>query len=333
MEGASDQLACPSCNREYELPRRYLIHLDDYDFSPIPRILPCLHSMCHSCLEEQYEKNSSHCIECSLCHHKEVIKGVNFLPLDLLSLKQVVNTTSTELLATCSRCYDIVPSVSWCETCSSALCEFHHQDHKLSVETCVGTGGIKKHKFATFKEYFYANQHIEYKFPPISCPEIPLQDCEYYCVNCYYCISGKAFIDHHVNHKIKSIDEIFPEMKATVSSSVFNSKKSTEKLQTKISKIKEFLNQLDENEENQLLEISKQFNLIYSHLRTREKELISNLTNSISLERQKLLKQLSNFVELVEEYEQVNKVGSSFISFSSISSSSSSSSSNSTSSE
>jgi hypothetical protein len=308
-EGQSDQISCPQCNRDYDLPRRYLIHLNDYDFSPIPRLLPCLHSMCHSCLEEQFEKNNNQFIECVLCRHKEIVKGINFLPLDLTILKQVVNTNSTELLATCARCYDVVPSISWCESCSSALCEFHHQDHKLSVET-------SKHNFHTFKEYFYQNRHIQYRFPPVSCPECAMQDCEYYCLTCYHLISPKGFIDFHKTHEIKAIDEIFPDMSRAVKQSIAKSKKSIDELQLKIQKIKEYLNALDENEENNLLLIHKQFNLIYSHLKQREKALTNNFTTAIDVERKKLLSQLSNMVELVEDYQQVVRTGGNFLSFS-----------------
>ncbi len=308
MESITDQLSCPCCNREYELPRRYLIHLDDYDFSPIPRLLPCLHSMCHSCLQEQFEKNNNQYIECNLCHYKEIIKGINYLPLDLLILKQIVNTTNTELLANCSKCYDIVPSVSWCETCSSSLCEFHHQDHRLSIET-------SKHSFNTFKEYFYHNKHIQYRFPPISCPESVLQDCEYYCLNCYYCISSKSYIDYHKTHEIESIDNIYPKMEKNVQKTITIGKEKINLLNSKINKIKEYLNQLDEKEENSLLLIHKQFNLIYSHLKQREKLLIDSLQSNISIERKNLLLQLSNFVEIMEDYQQMNKVSQSFLSF------------------
>ena len=51
-------LNCPSCERDYELPRRYMLHYDDFDFQPIPRLLPqCLHTICHSCLEDSYQRN------------------------------------------------------------------------------------------------------------------------------------------------------------------------------------------------------------------------------------------------------------------------------------
>ena len=48
-----DNLVCPSCEFDYELPRRYLHHRDDMEYAHVPRLLKCLHTCCHSCLEAQ----------------------------------------------------------------------------------------------------------------------------------------------------------------------------------------------------------------------------------------------------------------------------------------
>ncbi len=177
MSSAEEDLFCGICNRDYELPRRHCLFAGDHDFAPIPRLLPCLHTVCHSCIEEQYEKDDAHIVSCSVCKHEEPIKAVDFLPLDFSILKKVVQSNNTELLAWCAKCYDPVSSVSWCESCSSALCEFHHQDHKLSADT-------SRHCVATFKEYLEMGRHIEYKFPPLSCPQCILKDCSLYCNSC-----------------------------------------------------------------------------------------------------------------------------------------------------
>jgi hypothetical protein len=189
----AEQLSCPCCKRDYEVPRRYLIQLGDYDFSPIPRLLPCLHTLCHSCLQDQFEKSDKGIIECYLCKHSEPIKGVGYLPFDISVLKQIVNLTSAEIMAVCSRCYDAIPSVSWCATCSSALCEFHHQDHRLSIDTA-------KHAVNTFKEALHSGQHLHFTFPPLACPECPMQDCDLYCHTCGYLVSPKAGIQTSIYH-------------------------------------------------------------------------------------------------------------------------------------
>lgn len=289
------QLSCLVCNRDYELPRRYMRKAGDFDFSPIPRLLPCLHSLCHSCLTEQIEQqHSDQHIECVLCHHRDVVKSINHLPLDITTLKHIVSTNSSELMSVCSRCYDGVPSVSWCETCSSALCEFHHQDHKLSVDTA-------KHAVLTFKEYLYQGKHIDFKFPPLPCPEIPMQDCSLYCQTCLHSISPKAFIDFHKDHEVKDILKCFPEMLQAVDDSITQSTVYSQRLQDKIKQIKHDLYELDHQEEQSLLGLAKTFNAIHSLLKKREKELNDRLTLAMNKNRKQLLDQLSMFVDLHEE--------------------------------
>lgn len=299
--GEEEVLSCPSCNRDYELPRRCMRRHGDYDFNPIPRLLPCLHSLCHSCLEAQYENEGKNEIECVLCHHQEVIASVNVLPLHITILKQIVTNNSTQLMAVCARCYDDVTSTSWCETCSSALCDFHHQDHKLSVDT-------SKHNIATFKEYLHQGKHITYQFPPISCPQCPMQDCSLYCQHCLHVLSPKAFIDFHKTHPVCDIEDVTNEMQQAVDDSIVQSKTYSEKVHGKIKEIKRVLRTLDEQEEESMLVLTKTFNSIHAKLKKREKELLEKMTHSMSIQRKLLLDQLSSYMELYEDCNHVVQV-------------------------
>lgn len=202
MSAGSDvkeaSLCCSTCARDYELPRRHTIQLGDHDFSPIPRLLPCLHTLCHSCIQAQVEDRDDHVVECPLCGYKESLTNTDLLPLDLSILKQLVEESDAELPANCARCIDPVPSTSWCETCSSALCEFHHQDHKLSVDT-------SRHNIQTLSELTAQGKTVMYKFPPLSCPQCPMQDCSLFCHSCLHLLSPKAFIDYHQGHQVSAL--------------------------------------------------------------------------------------------------------------------------------
>ncbi len=151
-----DQISCPVCKRDYELPKRHLKKFDEFDFLPIPRLQSCLHTVCHSCLETVREKSSNGAVCCPVCSHEEVVKGVRYIPYDISTLKQIATVNGTEIMAVCCKCYENVSSVSWCETCSSAYCEFHFNDHKMSFDTA-------KHNINTFKEISHQNLNIEYK--------------------------------------------------------------------------------------------------------------------------------------------------------------------------
>jgi hypothetical protein len=67
-------ISCRSCDRDYELCRRYRITDDAFDFRPIPRLVPaCLHTFCGSCMEDQVQRfpeRSS--IICPICRKEQV---------------------------------------------------------------------------------------------------------------------------------------------------------------------------------------------------------------------------------------------------------------------
>jgi hypothetical protein len=170
--------------REYEIPRRFLIRPDDVEFIPVPRLLDCLHTCCQSCLEGMFQKNESQEIFCIECRNRQYVRSVRHLPPDGYALSHLIQIDGSSL-SYCSRCHDEVPSFSWCGTCSTALCEFHHQDHKLSAHTA-------KHPVLTFKDINKNKILIEASLPPISCPEELEQDALLYCHECQYLLSAQV---------------------------------------------------------------------------------------------------------------------------------------------
>ena len=289
-----EQVSCPSCNRDFELPRRYLINADDFDFKPIPRLLSCLHSVCHSCLEDQRERNKKGVVVCPLCKTRDVVKGVKYLPLDISVLKQIVRTSGTSSLSVCSQCYEDVPSFSFCLTCSSPLCEFHHQDHKLSVDTA-------KHNVQTFKDIAHHGMRIDFAFPPMACPEIVMQDCSLYCQDCLHVISPQAMIENHRDHQVEDCKDLLPAMEEKVRESAAQSKQNCSELRRRISETQDQLRELDDNEEATSAEIGRVFNLLHRKLENRQRELMDRMNQIVQEKRFMLTEQLSKLSDLNED--------------------------------
>ena len=289
-----EHISCPSCNREFELPRRYLINEDDFDFKPLPRLLSCLHTVCHSCLQDQKERSTIGQIKCPICKNKEVIKSVKTLPLDISVLKEIVKTTGAGSMATCSQCYEDVPSFSFCLTCSSSMCEFHHQNHKLSVHT-------SKHNIHTFKDISFHGLNIDFTFPPVACPEVVMQDCSLYCQDCLHLISPQAMIENHRDHQVEDFKELVPAMEKTVRESMQQSKSNASVLSAQIAKTQEKLRQLDENEYSTAGEINEVFGTLHDLLEKREKELVDRLGRLTQEKRFLLTEQLSLLSDLNED--------------------------------
>jgi len=300
-------MSCPSCKRDYELPKRYLLRADDMDFLPVPRLLSCLHTCCHSCLEEMRERSTLGKVMCPVCRRDEVIKGVKFLPLDVTALKEVLKSTSTEVLATCSRCYDDVPSYSWCATCSSALCEFHHQDHKLSVDT-------SKHDILTFKEIAARNKHVEPKLPPPSCPEVLLQDSGAYCRSCAHVVSVSGCLQNHVGHDTESCVTLFPNMKDSVKTSIYTAETESSRLQTSVIAVREALRQLDNETDRAAADIKAEMDGLRAEIAERENALFKRLEVVSERKRQALTGQLATLSETIEMFHWSKEVASNLLS-------------------
>jgi hypothetical protein len=208
------------------------------EFLPVPRVLSCLHTVCQSCLEEQRERSPNNKVLCPICRTEKEIKGVGFLPLDVSILKGVLANSSADVMSFCNRCYDEVPSYSWCQTCSVALCEFHHQDHKLSVNT-------SKHGLQTFQEIAHQHVHIEPRLPAIICPEIDKSECTAYCHECKHVVSMHGALQNHSEHRTEDCLHGYNEMRARVHTALDRSKSVGGELKVAARNVKTRLQELD----------------------------------------------------------------------------------------
>ena len=289
------ELGCPQCGRDFEIPRRYLIKLDDYEYLPVPRILNCLHSICHSCVEEMFQRSAACTITCPVCRNEQTIKGAMYLPPNYLTLNEIVQTSSSRIMSNCSRCYDESASHSWCKTCNSALCEFHHQDHKLSLDTA-------KHEIMTFKEINHRKIAIKAKVPPIPCPQVPIQDSCIYCRSCKHVVSVQGMAEHHKGHdRVNCQDAFTQDVYPTFESVMSNSSNREKVLAKSIQEIRVTLDELDGDEISAARDINKHFAVIREEVVLREQQLLNRVQKLVGRKRSALKSQLSALSELLED--------------------------------
>lgn len=284
-----------------------MIRHEDFDFMPIPRIMPCLHTACHSCLVDQFQRSKIGKITCPICRNDEVIKGVKYLPLDIANMKQVLEVKSTEVMSHCARCYEKSASFSWCRTCSSALCEFHHQDHKLSVDT-------SKHDVLTFKEIAHQHVNVEFKFTPVPCPEVLLKDCSLYCHTCLHLVSAQAMIEGHKDHEVTNYLDSVPEMKEAVQDSKAAAKAKHKQTKDKIDFMQKCLEAIDESEDRCVANVALQFGALKKLIKRRESEVLDKLSRVVEEKRKVLVNQLSALTESLEDCENAFKVAGDLLS-------------------
>ena len=290
-------LSCPVCNRDFEITRRSILRPDDVDFIPCPRVLPCLHTVCHSCLEEQRQRSKYGKVICPICRQDRVVKGVKYLPHDYLALKEVLLLSSLSL-GSCVRCYDDVPSYSWCADCSEALCEFHHQDHKLSLTT-------SHHDISTFKEISATGTSVIPKLPLPQCPEIPSVDCTAYCHTCCHLISANGTLLKHKDHNVEDSTVTYPVSKERINDAKLQTQQKQHEILDSIEKVRSTLSELDKGFNNTVSKVESVFSDLRKQITDRENSILTRL-EEITLKRRNMLeKQLSSLVELRDDCKQL----------------------------
>lgn len=295
---SSSALGCPTCQRDFEIPRRYRIKPDDMDYQVIPRLLNCLHTCCHSCSEEAFQRQNGHVI-CPICRKSQRCKAVKYLPLDVSVLSEVLNTGGATAIAFCCRCHDEIPSFSWCFSCHSALCEFHHQDHKLSIDT-------RGHFVSTLREITEERIKIEPQLPPIACPEVLSADVSLLCKTCGYMISAQAMIENHKGHNVVDSRSALNSCSQLLNTCTQNVQESIGSLMSSVENIKDVLQQLDEDAEAAAADLDFHFKALHEELAAREVLMLRRLEEITSRKRRALTDQLDLLSDALENCRLVN---------------------------
>jgi hypothetical protein len=271
---------CPKCNEEFELPLRHISerHPDDEEYMRLPRILPCLHTICQACLERDRDRSSFGKVVCCVCHRDDIIKGVKFLPLNVSSLVEVMEVNKSTSISYCSRCIEQEGSYSWCVTCSTALCELHHNDHEVSN----GTG---THEVIPFDDINAKGVKISPKLPQVICPEEINCVCSCYCFDCMHLLSSEASLSkRHANHTIKKCVDIIEETKGQIGESVNDCLTCVNILNDKIQSTRNALAILESNSANAISTLEMEFSKLREEINERER-VVKEKINSVTREK------------------------------------------------
>lgn len=284
----------------------FIVFTDDLDFIRLPKFLPCLHTVCSSCIEDERDRSKYSQVTCPLCKTKFVLhNGTVYLPIDVISLHDTVETTRHDLISKCYKCYQDTDSFAWCFDCNIALCEFHNEDHSLTIETTHHETKLMK-DVSMNSEY---QSKLQPKVPTLKCPEEINENATIYCFNCLHAISMKSMLSRHSAHKVANISDIYESTKATIRQSVDRSNVRINELKSKIGEIRFSLQELDKNQEKSLDLIQQSMETLKNMISLREKELSDKVVVISNQKRKFLLSQLNHVTILLEDTEHVRSIG------------------------
>ena len=162
-----------------------------------PRLLPCLHSFCRSCLE-RLSTSTPRKIKCPLCRTEHYLQpgGVaKFLPNTQAASK------ATLPVSKCGQCQSQSSVVSFCSECETFLCNLCHEAHgRMAI-------------FQTHKVVAPTKASIKPKPKSFKCPKHPKESLDVYCIPCKSVICRDCALYLHNGHKFKPGEDASEEIK------------------------------------------------------------------------------------------------------------------------
>ena len=264
--GIEEQLLqCLQCNIQFNEKDR------------LPTVLPCLHTLCSSCLQKFIRDNI---LQCPKCGHKHESPdnstetfSIDYTRRDLVRFNNIF-CLSNEVK--CDMCEKNKPAENWCRDCEAFLCATCiniHKKHRM----------FKSHKILHNREIKHPSNFPRQMFCLRGHSTIPIS---IYCTGdaCRKSVCTTCWIDDHKNpeeHSQQDIKEKFNEEMNMLKDKATE----TNKLKVELGKLQDRIDEETSNIRKQTIkaefEITSYFNRCIRLLEKRKMDLLENLNTVV----------------------------------------------------
>ena len=286
--------------------------------SPAPKLLPCLHSFCFSCLEERFKSQqqqqqqrkeqsinipssgSQHRLKCPTCGQEFLVppKGLGGFLDNRFLLENVGKITRTEdiLDRVCTSCEDNSPATSYCLNCTDWLCDACVQAHQRVRVT-------KDHLIQSEEEYGMSERGEQQK--PIFCHIHCQEPLKLFCASCEKLTCRDCQLVEHKDHKYQFAGEAAVGYRDFVKNQLNRLYEQAQPLTESIREVDKATKGLREKEALIEQEIRKASEKIIKAVKQRESVLVTEL-KALVLFKYKLLAKQSKDLKLMQKILQHN---------------------------
>lgn len=259
-----------------------------------PRLLPCLHSFCLKCLQEQAANNADsdqqQGVSCTTCGALATLprEGINGFPQNLhLAFEVEVSRIMSQLGAQdlhCGGCGDVCvgTSRSFCTSCYEFLCqsclEYHRRHHTFKQHEVITLEGDATTRLMAI---------LKPKQPP--CPEASHEDVlKYYCKTCNTLVCRECTVINHKDHRQVELASEAEVQRGELKGIMESSTDMEEKLTVAIERGVAMLEFVDTSRQEVSARIDKAFDKLHQALEEKRLTLLA-ATNDIALHRTSML--------------------------------------------
>ena len=234
-----------------------------------PRLLPCLHIFCKSCLESLESQNEG-TLTCPTCY-KTGPHPPDDLPRHLRIEREVAISRIQEggEGVVCGSCDESNKVEAYCEDCSSGICS-----------DCVGMHkrlkALKSHVVFTLDS---AELHSASAKQHISCTAHPSEVVKYYCISCSILVCSECVILDHKEHNCKNMKETGVEVRAKLQSVLPEVEKAIPPLSEAVEKINSIAECISSKRKSVVREVNEAFGRISAAVEKRRLEVLQEVKN------------------------------------------------------
>ncbi len=242
-----------------------------------PKILPCLHSFCTSCLKERSDK----LVQCPSCKSEVLLstRAIEELPshfsairsVEIIRLLEQVNNKkgSTPI---CRNCNKGDMAVSVCYRCKKYLCKLCKDVHRIETS---------EHILYSLNVLSTTTDWIPWMLPSEKavemCPIHPTKTLEFYCkyekvMICYNCT-----IERHKDHDY----DVISDAKKILRETLPDIQQLVGEVENAIANVKGRRKMVSTRKEENLKKLDDTFRTLHAALDKRQKELKENITKTL----------------------------------------------------
>mmetsp|Transcript_31039 Transcript_31039/g.50204 ORF Transcript_31039/g.50204 Transcript_31039/m.50204 type:complete len:584 (+) Transcript_31039:190-1941(+) len=251
-ETVSDNLLCKGCGTKYE----------------DPRLLPCLHTFCLSCLSKWSNGGGSSSMACPVDGKAHTLpsNGVeglrpNFMTKDLIEVHDVMKGRKTIMCKFCRDCGQQKATFR-CSTCKMYLCEGAAGMHR-------GTRATYDHDLRPFNCALHGEVgRALLEMRTSHCASHPDQALECFCEPCQLPVCSKCVLYTHKGHQYKTLEDLEGPLRESISALVKETSTRMGVVEGSIAKV----NERSEEIETQANELSNRAELLVKKVSTSLEE-------------------------------------------------------------
>ncbi|XP_071163921.1 uncharacterized protein [Mytilus edulis] len=273
-------LLCPICEKEYD------------DRRGAPRVLPCLHTCCSTCLQDLLNDNELCCQQCQTRFDK-TFDGVEAFPLDT-AIRNYLDFIRVQLRPTevpCTDCPDEANAHAFCRDCFLFICHECTRAHKRTHVT-------KKHILVSIEDMRECDLRDFHRKDTCQTKGHEEQIFTFYCDKrgcdvpiCTLC----AVSDHNQQHGhiIRNLSEVYEDSKSTVHNVIREINNRGNPMSEAVSQFESVVDDLTEKESEINHEIDSIFDRFQKLLEERRERLHREVEHHCQSRKRELTEKVS----------------------------------------